>query len=413
MHQKLRVWSLCAFFGLSTWLIPAVLAAQECQSEALDALARARRSRSFQLDFARYRHELDTRFDRLYRWLDEGGDDVEWSTQFTWLGDNYKFSDYTLCTPQGQETAQLNGGWNGFALETRNRQIDVLVRLMLFEAGDGVSPDDLARDANGDVILDDDDAVGYGQIFYGVNLQVTEWFGVTIGGVSDTQRLQHTGTSTTANGDVESSTSVSVNAVGEPGWYLSASIPKWRLSSDFVFGGADSLDVGLLRAAAIPIPGVDRVEALAGGGYLGYEDTGIGSIGARYRPFDSVETILELSFEPVRVRSLRSRAEVDWSHPFYPEVELLPGEAQTFLLGVHAGAFVEGTLFNSAYLEAQTGRTHLPGVIGGASLGVLGRPLGFNFEVYGGVNHADYLARIVDVVDKPLFGTRLMVRAGW
>ncbi|QDG50038.1 hypothetical protein FIV42_04580 [Persicimonas caeni] len=400
-----------AAFLLPT-LLPTRAEAQECESEALDALARARRVRSFQLDFSRYRRDLDTRFDRLYRWLEDGGEDVEWSTQFSWLGDNYKFSDYALCTAQGERAAQLNGGWNGFALETRNRKWDVRLRLMLFDAGDGVSPDDLPRDDNGDVIFDDD-AVGYGQLFYGVYLQVTEWFGVTVGGVSDSQRLQHIGTTTTDEGDVKTSTRIQTNTVGEPGWYLSASIPKWKLSTDFIFGAADSVDVGMLRAASIPMPFVDGLEALAGGGYLGYEDTTVGYLGARYRPVSFVETTLELAVEPVRVRSVRGRAEVDWSHPFYPELELLPGQPSKWLVGAEAGAFVEASLFNSAYLEAQEGRSNVTGLLGGASLGVIARPVGFNFEVYGGVNPAAHLARIVDVVDKPLFGTRLMVRTGW
>jgi hypothetical protein len=396
----------------SALLTPAESNAQECQSEALDALARARRARSFQFDFARYRRDLDTRFDRLYQWLDDGGDEVEWSTQFTWLGDNYKFSDYTLCSQQGEKTAQLNGGWNGFALETRNRDWDVHLRFLLFEAGDGVSPDDVPRDANGDVIFEDD-AVGYGQLFYGVNFQITDWFGATVGAVSDAQRRQHIGTTTTDEGDVKSTTTIQSNAVGEAGWYLSASIPRWKLSTDFIFGAAESIDVGMLRAAAIPIPGVEKVEALAGGGYLGYEDTAVGYVGARYRPVWFVETTLEASFEPVRMRSLEGRAEVDWSHPFYPEIELFPGEATKFLLGAETGVFVEASLFNSAYLEERTGRTNLPGIVAGASLGAVSRPLGVNLEVYGGVNPAGYLSKIVDVVDKPLFGTRLMVRAGW
>jgi hypothetical protein len=397
---------------MAVCLSPAVSTAQECQSEALDALARARRARSFQFDFANYRHDLDARFDRLYQWLDEGGDDVEWSTQFTWLGDNYKFSDYTLCSQQGEKTAQLNGGWNGFALETRNREWDVHLRLMVFDAGDGVSPDDLPRDENGDVVFDSD-AVGYGQLFYGVGLQITDWFGVTIGGVSDTERLQHIGTTTNAEGDINSTTTIQSNAVGESGWYLSASIPRWRLSTDLIFGAAERLDVGVLQASAIPIPGVDSVQALAGGGYLGYEDTGVGYLGARYRPLDFLEASLEASFEPVRVRRVSARTEIDWSHPFFPELEFYPGRTDKFLLGVEAGAFVVTSLFNSAYLEAQTGRTNVPGVIGGASLGVITRPMGFNLELYAGVNPAGYLTRIVDVIDKPLFGTRLMVRAGW
>lgn len=393
-------------------LTPSMAAAQDCQSQALDALARARRVRSFQLDFARYKQDLDGRFDRLYQWLEDGGSDVEWSTQFSWIGDNYKFGDYTLCTPQGERAAQLNGGWNGFALETHNREWDVRVRLMLFDAGDGVSPDDLPRDANGDVLFDDD-SVGYGQLFYGVYLQATEWFGVTVGGVSDSSRLQHISTTTDAEGNVETNTSIQTNTVGEAGWYLSASIPKWNLSTDFIFGAADSVDVGMLRAASIPMPFVDDLEALAGGGYLGYEGTGVGYLGARYRPVSFIETTLEFAAEPVRLRSVRGRAELDWSHPFYPEIEIFPGQMSKVLIGAEAGAFVEASLFNSAYLEAQEGRTNLLGWLAGASVGVFGRPAGFNLEIYGGENPAEHLARIVDVVDKPLFGSRLVVRAGW
>lgn len=411
MHARLILLSLCLLVALPVVFMPERVQAQECQSEAFDALARARRARSFQLDFAGYRDSLDARFDRLYRWLEDGGDEIGWSTQFTWLGDNYKFSDYTLCTPAGEKTAQLNGGWNGFALETRNRQWDVNIRLMLFEAGDGLSPDDLPRDEEGDVVFDDN-TIGYGQLFWGVYVQVTEWFGATVGGVSDARRRSHIGTRTADDGDIETSTSVQINTVGEADWYLSASIPKWRLSTDFIFGLAGSVDVGVLRAAAIPT-GISGLQALASGGYIGYEDTYIANIGARYQPLSFVETTLEVSAEPVRLRSVLGRAEVDWSHPFYPEIEIFPGETSKVLVGAEAGGFIEASLFNSAHLERETGRTNVGGVVAGASLGAVGRPMGVNLEVYGGVNPAGYLARIVDVVDKPLFGTRLMVRAGW
>ncbi|MFW5967564.1 MAG: hypothetical protein ACOCV2_08610 [Persicimonas sp.] len=395
---------------------PERVEAQECRSEALDALARARRARSFQVDFARYRGAHDRRLDRLFRWVEregeegEEGDEVRWSTQFSWLGENYKFSDYTLCADGEERSAQLNGGWNGFAIETRNREWDSRIRLSVFEAGDGLSPDNLPRDSEGDVIYDDD-AIGYGQLFWGVYVQATEWFGATVGSISDTERRSHIGTHTTSDG-TESSTDVRINTVGEPNWYLSAALPKWDVSTDFVFGAADGLDVGTVQAAAIPT-GVDGLDALAGAGYVGYEDTVLANLGARFRPVSFVETSLETSLEPVRLRSVVGRAELDWRHPYYPEIELLPGQTTDFLLGAEAGAFVEGSLFNSAYMEEVMGRTNVAGVIGGASAGFVSRPMAFNLEVYGGVNPAGYLTRIVDVVDKPLYGTRLVVRTGW
>lgn len=393
---------------------PQRVEAQECRSEALDALARARRARSFQVDFARYRQKHDGRLERLYRWVErddeEGGQEVRWSTQFSWVGEDYKFSDYTLCADGQERSAQLTGGWNGFAIETRNREWDSRIRLSMFEAGDGLSPDDLPRDSEGDVIFDED-AIGYGQLFWGVYLQVTEWFGATVGGVSDTERLSHIDTQTTSDG-TETSTSVQVNTVGEANWYLSAGIPKWQVSTDFIFAAAEGLDVGTVEAAAIPT-GIEGLEALAGAGYIGYEETVLTNLGARFRPTDFVETSLQTSLEPVRLRSLVGRAELDWSHPYYPEFEIMPGQTIDLLLGAEAGAFVEGSLFNSGYMKQVTGRTHVPGVIGGASAGLVSRPTAFNLEVYGGVNPAGYLTRIVDVVDKPLFGTRLVVRGGW
>ncbi len=410
MRRYLAFGWIFALVAVCAGLLPAAASAQECDSQAFDALARARRARSFQLDFAGYRDTLDTRFDRLYQWLEDGGDDVEWSTQFTWLAQTYKFSDYTLCAPE--RSAQLDGGWNGIAIETRNRKWKSRVRLMLFEAGDGVAPDDLPRDEDGDVIFDDD-VVGYGQLFYGVYVQVTDWFGATVGAVSDAQRQAHIGSRTLEDGTHETSSSVQVNAVGEASLYMSASIPRWNLSTDFVFGAVDGLDVGVLRAATIPIPWVDDIEALAGGGYLGYEDTYVGYIGGRYRPLSFLEATLEVSLEPTRLRNVLGRAEIDWQHPFYPKLELMPGVESKFLLGAEAGAFVEGSMFNSVYLEQQTGKNNLMGIVGGGSIGIIARPAAFNFEVYGGVNPASYLARIVDVVDKPLFGMRFAVRAGW
>ncbi len=391
--------------------LPATLYAQQCHSEALDALARARRARSFQLDFSNYRTVLDARFDRLYRWLDEGDQHARWSTQFTWLGDNYKFSDYTLCTSEGAKSAQLGGGWDGFALETRNQDWKSLVRLMIFDTGDSVAPDELPRDANGQITFDGN-STGYGKFFYGAYVQITDWFGATVGAVAETKRNQHIGTTTTGNG-IHSSTTINTRVVGTPEWYLSASIPRWGLSTDLVFAALDQVDVGLLRAAAIPIPGVDHIQALAGGGYLAYEDTGIGYLGARYTPWSFLKTSLELGFEPVRVRSAVARAEVSWQAPGYFKWTSTPGYDFHFMIGAEAKAFVEASLYNSAYLERQTGRTDVPGILAGASLGLITRPVGVNIALYGGENAANYIARIADVVGKPLFGTRLTIRAGW
>jgi hypothetical protein len=442
-------------------------AQQPCVDEVgIDAFRSARRARRILADY----EQLESYYTRDLVNLDPAymamlGELPEHRVAFSPVVETTAVPDMRVCTTDGSRSSTLS--MSRFALfgEYTWRKWDVGLRAfyvrgidsMSFQEAAGFEVPEGEEDANG--------TIQFQQGLLGARLMLTEWSAVTIGRIRETS-IRTTPAIDGATVPPDVFPAESTEGASSDRLYLAVEVPRWGLGTDILLDPRDErLDTLSFGIDDLPIPGTPiRGDAFAG--YIEDEDQIVTSVavskllrffeigaGVEYRPFRlrHARFRVEVSSEGIKgqapegdeaaepapgaepapesdapeaegdsgagatSRGPSTRGDAPGDEPPGPDERPAERREGAFELRVYldTGLFWEGTVFNSRYLEEQTGRSWVWGAAGGGWFGVSGPVMSIYVELSVGANRPRLLERISETVGRGDFHAQLNWRIGW
>ncbi|AWV90911.1 hypothetical protein [Bradymonas sediminis] len=383
--------------------------AQTCPSEDADIFQSTRRARSIIADYNRlhrvYREDLERNRLFLER---EAGKAMNWRFDMAGVFSNTSTFDFEACTNRGARDARAGTMTGGGLASIDLYQLGVGLEVFGVFVGNSVNAvatGDGYQDPVGLASVQENEAI------YGARLVLHDWASLVVGWIETGTVQNYPGDDglIVAAGDAQSRARQRA--------YIGVASPFGDTSLHLLYAPEDiQSNLIALRAEALPLPVDFEAVGVAGLAYIEDESQLTLELGLA-QIWDTFLVSSEFEFNPLRVRSLRARAEWTGGPEKVVRAEDTDPSPQVDTSGVlrvalDLGVFAEATYFNSRHLEDQTGEDHAFGTAFGLTLRPDVTILMLQIDTWAGVNRPDELARVSDFVDHWQFGMRVHGRLG-